>query len=830
MNPAPQHDSTQNRLFFGPHWSDSFARLVAVHIAVHGAECVAFDRFSAPISFDAVQGSSGSDCWPATTTELPGRSPTHAFDVHERHGLLVGHLRIWARDRIDARRLKDFEATVADYFECHRCFHALTRLSVEAARSGSVRDVITKLLRRSAWLARADRADVFWYGEEAEQEAAELLELGPTEVSFAPADAPPRSISRNVLSSGQAQALTDVHSAADYFQRHPATVSELAIPLFLPHREKPVGVLNLEWFQRFECDGLDFAVARKLAEVALATSQAISQRTSLTQSVRHSADNEITGLLSELFRIDGRHNVDSGVVWRIDSSGRNLECLLVRIPGRSEKFNVSLPLDGPSFAASVAQKGETSINHGSTEKIDTEAFQKFGACFPLVGVPIKHEGKTIGVLVAWNGENKDSKSDHDLDTGLLEAFAVPIGVILGLERHRFAYQTALNLVIQTLQRPSSEQERADALFAAFHELGLETVRWFRYDRESRNFVLQAHSPANHCEEGIVVNPSEVVCARELLDRAFSQGPESGLCRARQCGDSDLEPNPISQKVNRKPGTPWIEVPLVIDGRLIGYLAAHSNGVGGYSPFILDAATTLGVLWSQGTRFDDLLGLVENVSHKVLSPLGVCLENVQPLADPIEGKPLDVFRNRVKPQTEYVQYLNTWCARMLQSIRANQTAVRTQVDVGKVIDDLVGVYRRFHAIEKNLTVTFECFAASPILTGNESQIAFMIDNLLSNAVQTSPISATIRVQLRSPRPGAIEIAVGDQGPGIDTHPSQQLGYKNAGLNSGRLTRFGSGRGIWLVERNLVNYGGILKYGRSADGFFEATLRLHDARPH
>jgi signal transduction histidine kinase len=128
------------------------------------------------------------------------------------------------------------------------------------------------------------------------------------------------------------------------------------------------------------------------------------------------------------------------------------------------------------------------------------------------------------------------------------------------------------------------------------------------------------------------------------------------------------------------------------------------------------------------------------------------------------------------------------------------------------------------------VSFECSAEPdlPTVGGDETAIAQVVRNLLSNAAKYSPVGGRVQVQLRGDS-GGVAVAVRDEGPGIDPTEAEKIfdPFYRSPSTAGQAS--GAGIGLY-VSRRLVDAMDGRITAASADGTgseFSFVLPLYHA---
>jgi signal transduction histidine kinase len=103
---------------------------------------------------------------------------------------------------------------------------------------------------------------------------------------------------------------------------------------------------------------------------------------------------------------------------------------------------------------------------------------------------------------------------------------------------------------------------------------------------------------------------------------------------------------------------------------------------------------------------------------------------------------------------------------------------------------------------------------------------MLDNLIDNAVKASPRGSEVTVRAER-MPGAVEIHVVDQGPGLSEEERRHAFERF--WRSGATGRGGSGLGLAIVHRLAQASGGTAELRAAAGGGVDAVITLPTAPP-
>jgi signal transduction histidine kinase len=140
----------------------------------------------------------------------------------------------------------------------------------------------------------------------------------------------------------------------------------------------------------------------------------------------------------------------------------------------------------------------------------------------------------------------------------------------------------------------------------------------------------------------------------------------------------------------------------------------------------------------------------------------------------------------------------------------------RIAVEPIVDDIVLVMRRSHA-SRAMEIHSDIEQGSVFL-GEREDFEEMLGNVLDNACKwaRSRVELTVRKQ-----PGAIEVFVGDDGPGLPDADRERVLARGLRLDE---TIAGDGIGLSIVADLVALYGGELRLETAAPHGLRVTLRL------
>ncbi len=211
--------------------------------------------------------------------------------------------------------------------------------------------------------------------------------------------------------------------------------------------------------------------------------------------------------------------------------------------------------------------------------------------------------------------------------------------------------------------------------------------------------------------------------------------------------------------------------------------------------------------------------IADAAHQLRTPLaGLRLHSERALADPRPEVLEDALGHvaRLTDRTSRIaeQLLS------LARVQAVQATLPQRVDLSAVIPEMVGE-RVPDALRAGVDLGYE--AAQPgamYAMIDPAALHEALDNLIDNALRHAGRGHVATVSL-SQRDGTIELAMEDDGPGVDDAVLARLGerfFQVAGGNGG------SGLGLAIVEEVLSRHDGRVRYARGSAGGLRVELVL------
>jgi two-component system, OmpR family, sensor histidine kinase ChvG len=224
----------------------------------------------------------------------------------------------------------------------------------------------------------------------------------------------------------------------------------------------------------------------------------------------------------------------------------------------------------------------------------------------------------------------------------------------------------------------------------------------------------------------------------------------------------------------------------------------------------------GALYS---RIEGIESFAADVAHELKNPLTSLRSAVEtlPLArtDESRGRLLAVIQHDVRRLDRLISDISD-ASRLDAELQRGDVA---KVDFPRLLATVVGVANEVKSCDVSIKLTCEGDSRHLVVSGHDSRLGQVVDNLVANARSFSPPGATVRVTCRRVR-DQVEIVVEDEGPGIapdaleriferfyTDRPEQGFG-QNSGLGlsiSQQIVEAHGGR-IWAENRTAASDGG------------------------
>lgn len=217
--------------------------------------------------------------------------------------------------------------------------------------------------------------------------------------------------------------------------------------------------------------------------------------------------------------------------------------------------------------------------------------------------------------------------------------------------------------------------------------------------------------------------------------------------------------------------------------------------------------------------------VANVSHELKTPVGALQLLAEALLDATDKDPAAAIRfaERIKHESSRLGRLVSELLELSRLQGAEPLPEPEPVDVDKITAEVVD-RTKTPASAKEMQVVFRGTRGLTVY-GNENQLVTAVVNLVENAIAYSPEATEVTVTTSTSGDGYVEIAVADQGIGIEPRDLDRIfeRFYRADRARSRATG-GTGLGLAIVKHISTNHGGRVTVESTVGVGSTFTLRL------
>jgi GAF domain-containing protein len=339
-------------------------------------------------------------------------------------------------------------------------------------------------------------------------------------------------------------------------------------------------VLNVEAFQLNGFDRQDLEILQVLAQHAAIAIQVIGRVMGFHGIVQQlverppAYDEILNSILESVREIYG---LDSGIIYIADDVNHVLRCsafISEKPLAPHDSSQLSYRFDESALATRVfhTRQGYFSPDPSQDSIVNPRGLQAFQIESPTVGVPLIFGVKVVGVLVAWSHRTPNLPTERHITE--LEPFARLAAISIATaasEQQRTQVLQAVQSILAQMQNELSREKNLRLILHAAQTVGFDRVRIFQFQDGTRSFVcldsLGKSNPDN--VRGYTIFPARNPYIKHLTETALSNPA------ARKYDPTMFGISPDAEALGRPPDIPWVLVPLVITGKLYGYIATDN---------------------------------------------------------------------------------------------------------------------------------------------------------------------------------------------------------------------------------------------------------------
>ena len=207
--------------------------------------------------------------------------------------------------------------------------------------------------------------------------------------------------------------------------------------------------------------------------------------------------------------------------------------------------------------------------------------------------------------------------------------------------------------------------------------------------------------------------------------------------------------------------------------------------------------------------------VANASHELRTPLASLRGFVETLQGPARNDPaardrfLGIMSNQADRMTRLIDDLLT-----LSRIEMRQHVAPTmEIDLRDVLTNVVQGLETL-ATSSKVTLDLKMSADPSMVRGDRDELIQVFQNLVQNAIKYGREGGRVSIEMRrlarsAGRPGRVEVAIQDDGPGIDAQHIPRLTERFYRVNTVQSReKGGTGLGLAIVKHIVTRHGGEL----------------------
>ncbi len=202
-------------------------------------------------------------------------------------------------------------------------------------------------------------------------------------------------------------------------------------------------------------------------------------------------------------------------------------------------------------------------------------------------------------------------------------------------------------------------------------------------------------------------------------------------------------------------------------------------------------------------------LLTVVSHELRTPVTVISGYNKLLLSEQVGPLSDEQRRFLHESTKSCQRLNTFIGNLLEASRQvgdDGVLEVCEASLGPTIDGVVAFLKPLLE-EHDLSISVELHPEATLARFDPVRIERVLTNLLANAIKYAAVGGRIRIETRPGKDEVVELAVSDDGPGVDPSDRERifLPYVRSGQARGA---GGLGLGLAICKRLVEAHGGAI----------------------
>jgi two-component system, NtrC family, sensor kinase len=156
-----------------------------------------------------------------------------------------------------------------------------------------------------------------------------------------------------------------------------------------------------------------------------------------------------------------------------------------------------------------------------------------------------------------------------------------------------------------------------------------------------------------------------------------------------------------------------------------------------------------------------------VAHEINNPLAIINEKAGLLKDLLAEDQQIPNKEKLLKLVDSVLYSVERCSRITHQLLGFAKRIDVQrkpVDLHALVNEVLGFLGK-EAEYRSITISVDAEPGLPTIESDPGQIEQVLLNIITNALEALDVGGKIAITLREKQPGAVEVAITDDGPGI-----------------------------------------------------------------
>jgi len=286
-------------------------------------------------------------------------------------------------------------------------------------------------------------------------------------------------------------------------------------------------------------------------------------------------------------------------------------------------------------------------------------------------------------------------------------------------------------------------------------------------------------------------------------------------------------------------------PLLVEGRVVGFMFRSSRRAGAYSThhvhLSLTIAERIGQVIEKAWRIEQLeeanrayFEMLGFVSHELKNPVASIVTDAKLLAEGYLGDVEPQQKAKIERMIQKGQYLLDLVGEYLDLARLEDASLGLRVQpatlfVDEVVEPSIELVRA-QLETRRMHLTTELPAEGSLLVScDPGLLRIVLVNLLGNAVKYGDAGGRIRLAVLKRKHG-ISVSVWNQGPGFPAAEKDKLFRKFSRLDSPALTgHTGTGVGLYNAWRIVQLHGGRIRAASKPGSWAEFSFSIPQPLP-